>query len=62
MSSSFCRKEKYFALDEIGFTGPLPCNIIIVFCFLFSAQQPPAGHGLLIHEVFISHTTTHHSQ
>ena len=31
--------------------------------FYLSAQQPPAplvGQGLLIHEVSISHTTTHH--
>ena len=27
----------------------------------FLAQQPPVGQGLLIHEVSISHTTTHHS-
>jgi len=26
------------------------------------AQQPPMGQGLLIHEVSISHTTTHHSR
>ena len=25
-------------------------------------QQPPVGHGLLIHEVSRSHTTTHHSR
>jgi len=25
---------------------------------LFLAQQPPVGHGLLIHEVSRSHTTT----
>ena len=31
------------------------------FCF-FSALQPPVGHGLLIHEVSRSHTTTHHSR
>jgi len=29
---------------------------------LFLARQPPVGHGLLIHEVSRSHTTTHHSQ
>ena len=32
-----------------------------VFC-LFLARQPPVGHGLLIHEVSRSHTTTHHSR
>ena len=28
----------------------------------FLAQQPPVGHGFLVHEVSISHTTTHHSR
>ena len=28
----------------------------------FLAQQPLAGQGLLIHEVYRSHTTTHHSR
>ena len=30
--------------------------------FLFLAQQPPVGQGLLIHEISRSHTTTHHSR
>jgi len=34
--------------------------IVVVVCYL--ARQPPVGHGLLIHEVSRSHTTTHHSQ
>ena len=32
------------------------------FGSLFLARQPPVGQGLLIHEVSISHTTTHHSR
>jgi hypothetical protein len=28
----------------------------------FLARQPPVGHGLLIHEVSRSHTSTHHSR
>ena len=28
--------------------------------FFVLVQQPPIGHGLLIHEVSRSHTTTHH--
>jgi len=28
----------------------------------FWARQPPMGHGLLIHEVSRSHSTTHHSR
>jgi len=30
--------------------------------FFLSARQPPVGHGLLIHKVSRSHTTTHHSR
>jgi len=30
--------------------------------FVFGATAPPVGHGLLIHEVSRSHTTTHHSR
>jgi hypothetical protein len=25
-------------------------------------QQPPVGHGILMHEVSRSHSTTHHSR
>jgi len=28
----------------------------------FWRDSPPVGHGLLIHEVFGSHTTSHHSR
>jgi len=31
-----------------------------IFCFW--RNSPPVGQGLLIHEVSISHTTTHHSR
>ena len=31
------------------------------FVCLFLAPQPPVGHGLIIYEVFRSHTTTLHS-
>jgi len=34
----------------------------IHFVCLFLAQQPPAGQGLLSHEVSWSHTTTLHSR
>jgi hypothetical protein len=33
-----------------------------LFVCLFLAQQSPAGHGLLIHDVSKSHTTTHCSR
>jgi len=36
--------------------------LILTFCFFGGAQQPPVGQGLLIHEVFRSHTTTQHSR
>jgi len=30
--------------------------------FFYLARQPPVGHGLLIHEVYRSHSTTHHNR
>ena len=33
-----------------------------LFLCLFLTLQPPVGHGLFIHEVSRSHTTTHHSR
>jgi len=36
-------------------------DLFVSFCFvLVLVHQPPVGHGLLIHEVSRSHTTTHH--
>jgi hypothetical protein len=38
-------------------------NPTVIYKQLFLlAQQPPVGHGLLIHEVSRSHTTTHQSR
>ena len=38
-------------------------HIYIYFNFyLAQPPLPPVGQGLLIHEVFRSHTTTHHRQ
>jgi len=48
---SHCR-----ALD----TSAVP--LLRLFVCLFGAQQPPLGHGLLIHEVSRSHTTMHLSR
>ena len=49
-------RENYEASDtESGF------QLRGVFFFLV-ALQPNASHGLLIHEVSRSHTTTHHSR
>ena len=36
--------------------------IIIIIIIISVALRPNAGHGLLIHEVSRSHTTTHHSR
>jgi preprotein translocase subunit SecG len=36
--------------------------ITIIIIIVVVALQPNAGHGLLIHEVSRSHTTTHHSR
>jgi len=39
------------------------CNhVSYVYTFFYLAQQPPLGQGVLIHEVSLSHTTTHHIQ
>ena len=41
------------------------CSASLFYCEnfgLFLAQQPPAGRGLLIHEVSRLYTTTHHSR
>ena len=35
---------------------------MFVVVVVYLTQQPPVGHGLLIHEISRSHTTTHHSQ
>ena len=35
--------------------------MVITEYIMLLAQQPPGGHGLLIHDVSRSHTTTHHS-
>jgi len=44
-------------------TNDLPiCSTTRVLFCLFLAQQPPLGHGLLIHMVSRSHTMTHHSR
>ena len=38
------------------------CPYQVCFClFFFWHDNPPVGHGFLIHEVCRSHTTTHHS-
>jgi len=34
----------------------------MVHFLIFIVRQPPVGHGLLIHEVSRSHTTTYHSR
>ena len=41
----------------------ITCDIYLVpFFWEGGTQQPPMGQGLLIHEVFKSHTTMHHSR
>ena len=42
--------------------SPKILDLTNIINFFYLAQQPPVGHGLLIHEVFISHSTTHHSR
>jgi len=38
------------------------CFILLLFFFFNLAQQPNAGHGLLIREVSRSHTMKSHSR
>ena len=45
-------------LKNLGVDG----RIILKDVFFLLARQLPVDHGLLIHEVSRSHTTTHHSQ
>jgi len=33
-----------------------------MFHYFFLKQEPAVGQGLLIHEVYRSHSTTHHSR
>jgi hypothetical protein len=53
-------------IQLIKLTGPVLSFIsffLSFFLYFFlSARQPPVGHGLLIHEVSRSHTTTHDSR
>ena len=35
---------------------------LIPTVFFFLARQSPVGHGPLIHEIYRSHTTTHHNR
>jgi hypothetical protein len=43
------------------FRVKLRYRYIYIYIFFFSAQQPPVAHGLLIHKVYRSNKTTHHS-
>jgi hypothetical protein len=36
--------------------------LLIIYLFIYLAQQPQVGQDLLIHEVSRSHSRTHHSQ
>ena len=61
-------RSKTYALDRAATGTGCLClfvyqimHIEVVF-LSFLAQQPPVGHGLLIHEVSRSHTTTQHSR
>ena len=51
---SFVNTQDYFGYSQIMTT-----LMIKEYIYIFLAQQPPVGHGLLIHEVSRSHTTTH---
>jgi len=65
VSKSHCKTNAYLSLVRWYKTHLLKSNTaqiqVKTFVCLFLAQQPPVGHGPLIHEVSISHTATHHS-
>jgi len=47
----------------VGYHSLYNMQQVIGTCFfLFLAEQPITGYGLLIHEVSRSHTTTRHSR
>ena len=53
-------RSQTHALDRSATGTGLICGF---FClFLFLAQHPLVGQGLIIHEVSRSHTTTHHNR
>jgi len=52
--------QKYRRQDLKSCIGLYPSQNFISFFRL--ALQSPVGHGLFIHEVSRSHTTTHHSR
>ena len=57
-------EQKVF-LISVTLAYTFTCTLFLLhvpFVCLFLARQPPVGHGLLIHEVSRSHTTTHHSR
>ena len=52
-------------LSTAAFTLKIKSRNFIQFgmlLFVYLAQEPPVGQGLLIHEVSRSHSTTHHSR
>jgi len=57
--SKLMKEKPKFLWNAAGYEIKDYCNAYRPIC-LFLVQQPPVGHGLLIHEVSRSHTTTHH--
>jgi len=60
-----CVNVNYQILDVEMKSWYFYCEIrqdVIICVFLYLALRPKAGQGLLIHEVYRSHTTTHHSR
>ena len=66
------KTELFLILKHLSWQNPISIGSkhnnhtstdMIMKCFFFSvALRPNAGHGLLILEVYRSHTTTHHSR
>jgi hypothetical protein len=64
--SCLFRNSKHVSWDVPHFSlVTIPTELLIITSlntcvFFFGATAPPVGHGPLIHEVYRSHTTTHH--
>jgi hypothetical protein len=57
-----CTIELLLSILNVLCVEANPLSLSTLMLLLFLAQQPPVGQGLLIHEVFRSHTTTRHSR
>ena len=53
---------KYKCFTMYSFYSTTSSRVVVFLHCSFPARQPPVDHGLLIQEVSIPHTTTHHNR